>query len=505
MSKLFHTCSFSLIWLASNSVGWCQQSESSLESSSRGVPVENNEPSTTSRTLDDIRNELKKKNAESDMNSMGSSPIPGMSGGMPGGGEGMGAGMMGGSMSVQNAEKQLLVQLIQQLRGRLGAKGANREKVEKQLKLALQQYFATDMEERVKEFDKVRARLAEMERKLQRRLDNEGEIVELQLKQMLHKADGLDFSVPSGNGMGAGYGGMGSMGGEGGRGGMGMGMGGEGDMGLGGMESDGYGSMGGEGGGGGYGAGTGAEIDPAVIGYDASFGMTQFQRIDTGDLEDSDPLKTYAKTVTTTRTFFPFKEKASSTDREKLNEILLAFHQFEVRFHHLPKSANRQIKSQPPHCWRVAILPLIGHGDLYQEYQFDQPWDSQQNLQVAKKMPEVFRSAQDSPDTTSFNMIVGGGGFDSSSTPCSFADITDGSSNTIALIHADKGVPWTKPEDFDYSTTGPLPTLSKSRLVGMADGVAIELPSLKDSDFRAMLTRSGGEVVNLPDPKPSTK
>jgi DNA repair exonuclease SbcCD ATPase subunit len=216
MSKLLRTCSFSLIWLASNSVLWCQQTESSLESSSRGVPVENNEQSTTSRTLDDIRNELKKKNAESDMNSMGSSPIPGMPGGgegigagMPGGGEGMGAGMMGGSMSVQNAEKQLLVQLIQQLRGRLGSKGANREKVEKQLKLALQQYFATDMEERVKEFDKVRARLAEMESKLQRRLDNEGEIVELQLKQMLHKADGLDFSVPGGNGMGSGYGGMG--------------------------------------------------------------------------------------------------------------------------------------------------------------------------------------------------------------------------------------------------------------------------------------------------------
>lgn len=100
---------------------------------------------------------------------------------------------------------------------------------------------------------------------------------------------------------------------------------------------------------------------------------------------------------------------------------------------------------------------------------------------------------------------VGGGGFDSSNTPCSFAAITDGSSNTKALIHADKGVPWTKPEDFDLSTTGPLPTLSKSRLVGLSDGSTIELPSLKDSDFRALLTRSGGEVVNLPVPKPSTK
>ncbi|MFN7891541.1 MAG: DUF1559 domain-containing protein [Pirellula sp.] len=522
MSKLLRTCSFSLIWLASHSVGICQQSESRLGSSSRGVPVENNEPSSTSRTLDDIRNELKKKNAESDTNSMGSSGMPG---GMSAGGEGMGMGqgMMGGPMSVQNAEKQLLVQLIQQLRGRLGSKGGNRDKVEKQLKLALQQYFATDMEERVKEFDKVKARVIEMESKLQRRLDNEGEIVELQLKQMLHKADGLDFSVPGGNGMGAGYGGMGSMGGEGyggmgsmggegGPGGMGMGMGGEGggmgmrmggegDMGLGGMENGGYGSMGGEGGGGGYGAGMGAEVNPAILGYDASFGVTQMQRIDTSDLEDYDPLKLYSKA----NKAFPYETRVFSTDTEKLKEILLAFHLFESRFHHLPKSANRQIKSQPPHSWRVAILPLIGHGELYQEYQFDQPWDSPQNMQVANKMPGVFRSAQNPPNVTSFKMIVGGGGFDSSQTPCTFAAITDGTSNTIAVIHADKGIPWTKPEDFDYSTTGPLPTLSKSRLVGLADGSTVELPSLQDSDFRALLTRSGMEVVNLPAPKPSTK
>ena len=500
MSKLLRTFGFSLIWLASHSVGLCQQSESRLGSSSRGVPDEKNEPSSTSRTLDDIRNELKKKNAESDTNSMGSSGMPG---GMSAGGEGMGMGpgMMGGSMSVQNAEKQLLMQLIQQLRGRLGAKGTNREKVEKQLKLALQQYFATDMEERVKEFDKVRARVMEMESKLQRRLDNESEIVELQLKQMLHKADGLDFSVPGGNGMSSGYGGRGGMGGEGSYGDLiigDVGMGSEGGYGAGGM---GAGGMRGEGG---MPGGMGAEVDPAVIGYDASFGMTQIQRIETSDLEDSDPLKLYSL-ANNVSPFFPNETRASRTDTEKLKEILLAFHDFESRFHHFPKNANRQIKSQPPHSWRVAILPLIGYSNLYLEYQFDQPWDSPQNLQVAKKMPEVFRSAQDSPDTTSFKMIVGGGGYDSSQTPCTFATITDGTSNTIALIHADKGVPWTKPEDFDYSATGSVPTLSKSRLVGFADGRIIELPSLQDSDFRALLTRSGMEVVNLPAPKPSTK
>jgi hypothetical protein len=121
----------------------------------------------------------------------------------------------------------------------------NREKTEKQLRAALQQYFEADMGERVKEFDKVKARVTEMESKLQRRLDSEEDIIELQLKQMLHKADGLDFNVPGGSGgyeggYGGGSGGMGSGSGLGMGPGGGMGMG----PGIGGGPGGGYGGSG---------------------------------------------------------------------------------------------------------------------------------------------------------------------------------------------------------------------------------------------------------------------
>jgi hypothetical protein len=511
MKAIIRALSFAILWFTCNSSGLCLQNSTPPGSIGDG-------PTSTSRSLDDIRSELKKKNVEVGGMGMGSSGM-GMGMGMMGnggsmgmgsmmGGPGMGAGMgaegssgmgygggdMGGMGMAAPTEKQLLAQLIQQLRGRLGSKKFKRDKVEKQLRTALQQYFDADIEERVKEFDKVKARVIEMEAKLQRRLDSESEIVDLQLKQMLHKADGLDFNVPSGSdgGMGPGMGGY-DMGGNAGSGDTGSGFPGSGmgDMGMGmgpgmGMSSPGMGM------GGGYGAEMG--VDLTVLGYDASFGLTRLQRLDPNELDDSDPLRSYAQGNKLAE-----GAKTADSDTEKMSALLSALHLFEARFHHFPRSANRQTKSQPPHSWRVAILPLIGHGDLYKEYQFDQPWDSQQNLEVAKKMPELYRTSS-KKNSTSFMMIVDGGSFDSSKTPARMTDITDGTSNTIALILSDKEVTWTKPfADVIYSENSPVPGLSKSRLVGMVDGTTRTLPTIDDSVFRSLITRGGGEPVSVDD------
>jgi hypothetical protein len=476
------------------------------------------------RTLDDVRKGMK--------SGMGM----GMGVGMGGYGGEMGGMDMGMGSGGPQSEKQLLAQLIQKLRQRLNSKKQDRQTVEKQLRSALQQYFDTDMEERVREFDKVKARLEEMEAKLQRRLSSDREIIELQLKQMLHKADGLDFSIPSGY-----EGGYGSMGGSPGMGGMseggmgmedmggGMGMGMGGGMGMaprgngmgsgggyGGEGSSGMGAAsGGYSGGRGYGGGGYSEqasglaaygdegglgsfnnnASPQTMGYDIWFGFTRFQRLDAEDLDDQDPLVSYKKTN-------EVQANANSTqsNAEKLKHILSAFHLFESRFHHLPRSANQIARNQPPHSWRVAILPLIGQTELYNQYKFDQPWDSPENLRLSKKMPEIYRSTDHrSQDSTLFQMLFSEGAFDSSIDPPRFADITDGSSNTIALIESSKETVWTKPEDV-VPLNGFIP-LNESRLVGFADGHIQSLPqNLEPQQIRALVTRAGGEVITLPQP-----
>ncbi len=325
-------------------------------------------------------------------------------------------------------EKQRLAQVIQLLRERLTSKKHKRESVEKQLRNALQLYFDADMEERVAELDKVKAHLAEMEAKLQRRLESDREIIDLQLKQMLHKADGLEFSIPVSGGSvggssGAGYGdGMEGYGGEGGMGGM---MGGYGEGG---------GELGGSGGSEGM---AGMTMRPSgdigdgasalgAFGYDCSHGFTAMRRVDVNELEDEDPLKQYLQAEEKIDT--EGAELQSLDDAGKMEKLLLAMHMFTSRFGHFPRSESRQMTNQPPHSWRVAILPLIGYGELYQQYHFNEPWDSPANMRLVNQMPEFYRSTRDpKEDSTRFQIVVGEGAFDSGTAPARMADITDGS------------------------------------------------------------------------------
>lgn len=528
--------SVGLICLMTNQYSFGQGSEPKEYESKLKVTSDKDKETNKKRTLDDIRSKLKLNDSQGASEGMvgGMSSGMGGEGGMGGPGMGGGYGGPGGGMGAAPSEKQLLGQLIQRLRQRLNTPSDNREKTEKQLRAALQQYFEADMGERVKEFDKVKARVTEMESKLQRRLDSEEDIIELQLKQILHKADGLDFNVPSGSvdgygGYGGGYGGgmgapggmaMGGMAGpgsgigspDGGYGGMGagdgpgMGMGPGGGMGAGGGMAGpggyhgGYGSggedAGGYGLGGGRGGMLGAENSLPLVGYDASFGFTRVQRLDMSELTDDDPLKKYVTENSS------IDEMDAYTDQEKMIKILLAFHQFESRFKHLPRSENRRTASEPPHSWRVAILPLLGYADLYNEYQFDQPWDSDENLKLAAKMPAIYRSTETRiKDTTPFKMLVGGGAFDSGVAPARFADITDGSSNTIALIAFADEVLWTQPEDVKYSTAEALPARAKSGLVGMADGFVRAFINIDPVSLNAAITRSGGEPIRIESSK----
>ncbi len=448
-------------------------------------------PTAPVRSLDEFRKGLKEK-----------PPTPGMPR-MAGGGMSMGGGggeMSGGSDMYGSApapsEKQLLAGMIQTLRGRLGSKQYERAAVEKQLRAALKQYFELDMQERVTEFDIVKARMMEMEAKLERRLQNEQEIIELQLKQMLHRADGLDLELPPSQGN-DGYGGYGYGGGEGG-----MSMGSEGGYGSA-MAATAAMAGGGEGvlsSGGFPGAMTPAgdapvSLDASAFGYDVAHGFTRIQRLDASELATNDPLSSYADA----RSTIVDDTNVLNTDSSKLYRILLAFHEFHDRFHHFPRSANRQTATQPPHSWRVAILPLIGQNELYKQYRFDLPWDSPENMRLIEKMPELYKTGTQSRGLTRFKMPVGNGAFDSGPSAPQMHDITDGTSNTIALIEAQDTVLWTAPNDADYNDSVTSSLLSGARLVGFADGKTRNLPLMDDAQVRALLTRGGNETIVIPD------
>ena len=128
---------------------------------------------------------------------------------MPGAG-----GQMGMGPASPPDARQIAMKKINRFRSKLASPDEDRAEVEKQLRSALSEYFIADLQHRVQELDAVKARVQEMEARLQKRLDLKQEAIDLQLKRMQHEADGLEFVVPNEADASAGMSGP-SMGGEG--------------------------------------------------------------------------------------------------------------------------------------------------------------------------------------------------------------------------------------------------------------------------------------------------
>ena len=235
-----------------------------------------------------------------------------------------------------------------------------------------------------------------------------------------------------------------------------------------------------------------------------------------------------------------------------LKQIGLAFHNYHAEKAYFPASINLGGKAKRiPYSWRVAILPYIGEQELYKAYNFDEPWDGPNNRKLIDKMPAVYgypgpdgtpSSRRHSAyfvfagDSTAVGIgpsrsgaLMGGEvgmgslsgrgagieqGKDEKANPReenprteasppvpSILQITDGTSNTILAVEAQREIPWTKPEDIPFTMNGPLPDMGGFTADGFnalfADGsvkyLKKTIPALV---FKALITRDGGEVIS---------
>ncbi|MCI0681104.1 MAG: DUF1559 domain-containing protein [Gemmataceae bacterium] len=180
-----------------------------------------------------------------------------------------------------------------------------------------------------------------------------------------------------------------------------------------------------------------------------------------------------------------------------------------------------------PHSWRVEILPYLGQQALYNEYRFDEPWDSQGNRRLLARMPVVFRAPLDQRDSThaSYFAVVTPGlkprADDSAGSDAVgalaipnyhhgtvFSDpagqrlqhIPDGTSNVVALVEARRDIPWTQPVDVPYVADKPLPKLggwfTQGWHAAFADGKVKLLASDNDDiTVRRLFTIGDGHNV----------
>jgi hypothetical protein len=152
----------------------------------------------------------------------------------------------------------------------------------------------------------------------------------------------------------------------------------------------------------------------------------------------------------------------------------------------------------------------LDQASLYQQYRFDEPWDSENNKKLIPRMPKEFKapgSRKAAEGKTNYLAVVGEPYALAADKGNSLATFRDGLSNTILLVEAgdERAVSWTKPADFTPDKAKPaagLVGLRRSVFLALAaDGAIHVVPGdIEAATLHALFTRAGGEAASFPEP-----
>lgn len=157
--------------------------------------------------------------------------------------------------------------------------------------------------------------------------------------------------------------------------------------------------------------------------------------------------------------------------------------------------------------WRVRLLPLLGHQDLYGKFRLSEPWDSPANRPLLDQIPDEYRSPERTDASTCYQLVKG--------PETAFADpdgfnpevCRDGIDHTILLveIHKDLARPWTAPDDYVLQKE----TIQRDWFgmrqdccfvaMGGAASVRRIAADIPDAQLLGLITPNGGEPVRYQD------
>jgi prepilin-type processing-associated H-X9-DG protein len=186
-------------------------------------------------------------------------------------------------------------------------------------------------------------------------------------------------------------------------------------------------------------------------------------------------------------------------------QIGLAFHNHHATNDVFPSDIYSK-DGKPLLSWRVAILPYVEQQTLYKKFKLDEPWDSPNNRPLLKEMPKVYLCptlANPDGGMTTYRGFTGAGTIFEGKQGTGIRQITDGTSNTIAVLEARDGVPWTKPDEMPMNPNPAVPVVGQGSMhpsgynALFCDGsVKFLKNTINMAVLRALLTKAGGEVIS---------
>lgn len=188
-----------------------------------------------------------------------------------------------------------------------------------------------------------------------------------------------------------------------------------------------------------------------------------------------------------------------------LKQIGLALHNYYDHYDAWPPAYTVDADGKPLHSWRTLLLPYLDQAPLYNMINFAKPWNAPENAHAYEsRIPGYQCPSAIMPKTsTAYLAIVGNSCCFNPTQTRKFSEVTDGLSNTLAVIEVtpEQAVHWMSPLDaYEELVLAIEPHTKQSHTGGthvlVANGAVRFLPGTTSaSTRRALLTIAGGETI----------
>lgn len=199
-----------------------------------------------------------------------------------------------------------------------------------------------------------------------------------------------------------------------------------------------------------------------------------------------------------------------------LQRIAAALNSYADQYGSYPPSVVCDASGKPMHSWRVLILEHLGETSLYNQYDFNEPWDSPANsLLLSSRTPAVYVSPANQDGRaigeTNYFLITGQGTLFPPGGPLAPIDVKDGLDKTLLIVESDGNlIEWTQPVDIDSAKLNPRIGATGSDTIGgthsdgaaavFADGSPAWLPNdLAPELLNALISPDGNEPISPQD------